>query len=136
MKRYKNIISCFLATCILISNIGLIISFHFCEGNFTSLTFFEINKNTNCCEDFCCEATDNNHALCCNSKEVFIKKTEIDYSQSEIVKFIFWTFADSFYPNELLGALLTSKVNEATKHYINSNAPPLFILYNSLIFYQ
>ncbi len=135
MKNYKNIISTFLATCILVSNIWVLVSLHFCEGNIKSVSLFETKKTDTCCSDTCCDEDQENEG-CCDSKTILIKKTTIDYFETEKISFYFFALSQQIYTNTTQIILQHLKSLKLNKHFIEGNAPPLFILFSSLIFYQ
>jgi len=146
---YQRVISILLAFFLLFSNIGLALNVHFCgEEKITSQIVYSktieepcdhaktghIHTEENCSvEKSCCGSSDD-HSDCC--KDEYISQDNSDVITTTVFSFNIDVFVA--FDNELVFEF--SEYSEDFKqayHYYsyNSNAPPLYKLYCSLIYY-
>ena len=130
----KKLATIFLTLFLLVIQTKMIQNIHLCQGHICNVqTFLEQNKS-NCCsntEISCCTTEDDNN--CC--KDIVIEQ---DIDDVNFEKFNF-----QFYPmikNEMILSFIFEpsiirKTLAINAFEIQSNAPPLFKLYQQYIFY-
>lgn len=137
--QIKNHICLFLAFFLLVSNSGLAINVHFCEGKIAGFSSIFANEEV-CVEPInedkaCCSKPDPQHKKCCSDKEVNLKnKTE---------KIVLKTISFNFDSAHLVNYWKPNGFNSIPKvannynvvYYCDANAPPLYELYSQYIFY-
>ena len=139
--NFRKCTSLFLALLLLVSNIGLAFTVHYCEGKIASIaSVFNTDElcetqsqstTTSCCAD----AIQSDHDSCCKDKVVQID----DNSDEVIVKtFSFQIAVPMVIPswNTLVFKAITlQKRTPSYFYFCDANAPPLFKLYSQYIFY-
>lgn len=131
--RVKKHISLFVAFLLLVSNSGLAINVHFCEGKIAG--FSSVFSKEEVCkvpvkrEAACCAKPDPEHKKCCSDKEVNLKnKTE-----KIVLKTISFDLDSVAIPNDwkplTFNSVATSSYNTTSAYYCDANAPPLYQLY-------
>ena len=136
MKNNNNIICLFLIICVFISNISASVSLRFCEGNFKDISFFEVINLDACCDDLCCDNFDTTNNNCCDSKTfIFEKKTFEFYhfGHKNNINFAITSVNYNFIVDNFL--IIPSDIT-LLKNFIQSNAPPIYILLHKLLFYH
>jgi hypothetical protein len=138
---FKKCTSLFLAILLLVSNVGLAFTVHYCEGKIASITSV-FNKEEVCemkalpAQKVCCaKELEANHKKCCKDKIVNLE----DKSDEVIVK----TFSfqiDIPFTIDVWKPLVfeknhLQKSNDKIAFYCGANSPPLFKLYSQYIFY-
>ena len=130
----KKHISLFLALTFLFSNLGMAFTVHFCDGKFESITANGFEKNSNPEIDCCGEIEKESN--CCDNKTIKVDNT-ID--KQSITNFNY-TFPVAILPEETTLVFPVAKVTTSQKNNpivtVQANAPPLYKLYCSLIFYS
>lgn len=130
---FKKHISLLLAFFLLVSNSGLAINVHYCEGKIAAIS--SVFSKEEVCEapikeeKSCCAKPDPQHKKCCSDKEVNLKnKTE-----KMVVKTISFDLHSVYFPNEwkpfVFNARLATSYANSVVYYCDANAPPLFKLY-------
>lgn len=126
--------SLFLAILILVSNMGMAFSVHFCGGKVAGISsFYNVDQNTDESIHQCCIEKANENKSCCKDKIVKLNKksdfTSKAFSCETSVAIIIQE-TKTFYRSFSVGrsGLLSS-------YYCDANAPPLFKLYSQYIFY-
>ena len=117
----------------------MLISLHYCEGGINSITFFEFKESEKtCCTDLCCddrfETSEDDD--CCNSKTFLIEKKSFDFYHFEHKKSIDFAITSAnftFIPDNFL--IIPSSI-ALLDNFIQSNAPPIYILLHKLLFYH
>ncbi len=137
----KKCTSLFLALLLLVSNIGLAFTIHYCEGKIASIA--SVFNTEELCEtqsqstrsSCCTKAMQTNHKACCKDKVVHLD----DNSDEVIVKtFSFQSAIPMVIPswNKLVfNASTLQKGTSVYFYFCDANAPPLFKLYSQFIFY-
>lgn len=131
--------SLFLALLVLVSNIGLAFSVHYCGENIAGIssayTVYESQKAEKAISpEACCSAKAKEGKSCCKDKIVKIEK------KSDIVVKVFSFQSDAVLLPEIWKPLVFETVatvaqNKLTSYYCDANAPPLYQLYSQYIFY-
>ena len=133
--NFKKIIGFLLASLILLSNLGLQISLHYCQEEFVGISF--LNSTFEPCAEkkgSCCEKA-SSHNDCCSNKELKIEKKSTDFVlKSHYFDFDFCFFSNTNYANLPFKNTIKKSVSE-TAFYCESNAPPLYKLYCQFVFY-
>lgn len=140
MKIKKHIVF-LLSFLILVSNVGMAFSVHYCEGKISGVSFSykteelcveqKVEVNKACC------GQENSHKACCKNSKVEIEKTT---TENVLVKtfhldlatfagFDFWNSSPYFSTDEVV------EKSENPSFYCDTNAPPLYQLYSQYIFY-
>ena len=130
----KKCIGLFLAFLILVSNVGMAFTMHYCGGKVASVSVQTL-VNTADAEKGCCAKKAVAKDSCCKNKTVHFQKKS-DNATLKVVSF------ESFMPYltpENKVEIATSKatfINQPiATYYCDANAPPLFKLYHRYIFY-
>lgn len=131
----KKHISIVLASLILLVNLGLSFSVHYCKDKIAGVSFYHqetepcVEKAASCC------AKNSSHEHCCSNKEVKVeKKTDeiliksIQFHFDQVVLNVDWN--SNF--NTFLG--VANSFSEIA-YYCNANAPPLYKLFCQFILY-
>ena len=133
--NFRKTIGFLLASLILLSNLGLQISLHYCQEEFVGISFLNATfepcakKNSSCCEKV------SSHKDCCSNKELKIEKNSTDFVlKSHYFDLDFCFFSKNNYTNLSFKNTL-KKIDSETAFYCESNAPPLYKLYCQFIFY-
>ena len=133
--NFKKHISIILASLILLANISLSFSIHYCKDEIASISF-QYQNNEPCIEkETACCANETNHDDCCSDKHIQVEKKTDDV----LVK----TFQLNLQPavlnatwnpnfNTTVAELSTS--NDVVYH-CESHAPPFYKLYCQLVLY-
>ena len=131
--------SLFLALLVLVSNIGLAFSVHYCGDNIAGIssayTVYESQKNEKATSpEACCSAKAKEGKSCCKDKIVKIEK------KSDIIVKVFSFQFDAVLLPEIWKPLVFQTVatvaqNKLTSYYCDANAPPLYQLYSQYVFY-
>jgi hypothetical protein len=137
----KKCTSLFLALLLLVSNIGLAFTIHYCEGKIASIA--SVFNTEELCEtqsqsttsSCCTKAIQTNHKACCKDKVVHLD----DNSDEVIVKtFSFQSAIPMVIPSWnsfVFKAIALRKDTSVYFYFCDANAPPLFKLYSQFIFY-
>ncbi|MES2411950.1 MAG: hypothetical protein V4535_10960 [Bacteroidota bacterium] len=130
---FKKHIAILLTFFLLVSNLGLAFSVHYCDEEIASIT---INKAPTFQEkiDECCGIVEKD-IECCNDKVI---KAEIKSDQI-IVKSLLFDF-DFIAITQYLGPPIFAQNNNLQQrdnrtYYCDANAPPLYLLYSQYTFY-
>jgi hypothetical protein len=133
--NFRKHISILLASLILLANLGLSFTLHYCKDEIASVSF-QIEKEEPCIEKVtsCC-AKEASHASCCSDKVVKVeKKTDdilVKIVQLELQPAVFNTdWESTFIAKE--SKIETSK---QVGFYCDSHAPPLYKLHCQFVFY-
>lgn len=131
----KKYISTLLASLILLANLGLSLSVHYCKDEIASVSFqFHeeepcVEKTTSCC------AKENSHSSCCSNKLIKVEKKTDDV----LVKVLQLDLDQAVFNTEWTTTLVPfvpfSTTSNDAAFYCDSNAPPLYKLYCQLVFY-
>jgi len=131
--------SLFLALLVLVSNIGLAFSVHYCGENIAGIssayTLYESQNDEKATSDeACCSAKANEGKSCCKDKIVKIEK------KSDIVVKVFSFQLDAALLPDIWKPLVFQTdaavpQNKLTSYYCDAHAPPLYQLYSQYIFY-
>lgn len=131
--QFKKHISLLLAFFLLVSNSGLAINVHYCEGKIAAVSSVfskeEICETPVKEEKSCCAKPDPQHKKCCSDKEVNLKnKTE-----KIVLKTISFDLDSVYFQNEWNVVVFNSKPTTSytnnVVYYCDANAPPLYQLY-------
>lgn len=132
MKKFTTIL---LTVFFLVIQTKMIQNIHLCGGNICSIQTFVEKKQNSCCHttlDSCC-ATNEEDNNCC--KDIVL---EHDIDDVKIEKFNI-DFLHSYYLEKEISftntALFNAKSLKINAFAIQSNAPPLYKLYQQFIFY-
>ena len=133
--NFRKHISILLASLILLANLGLSFSVHYCKDEIASVSFqFEkkepcIEKVTSCC------AKETSHDSCCSDKIIKVEKKTDDILvktfQLELYPVVFntnWESTFITYESKI-------KTSNSIGFYCDSHAPPLYKLHCQLVFY-
>ncbi len=135
MMNFRKHISIVLASLILLANLGLSFSVHYCKDEIASISF-QYQKEEPCVEkttSCCAKAT--SHDSCCSNKvikvekktdDILVKTFQLDLDASILVS----NWKPHFFSN---GKNISHAL--AVDFYCDSHAPPLYELYCQLIFY-
>jgi hypothetical protein len=138
--QFKKCTGLFLASLLLVSNIGLAFNVHFCGGkiadvssvyNVSEVCEMPVAETTACCAK---KATD--HKKCCEDKTVDLQ----DDSDEVVVKTFTFSVAAPFLNAEIPlfqnPASSPEVLRENTvAYYCDSHSPPLFKLYSQFLLY-
>lgn len=135
MMNFRKHISIVLASLILLANLGLSFSVHYCKDEIASISF-QYQKGEPCIEKVtsCC-AKASSHDSCCSNKvikvekktdDILVKTFQLDLDTSILVS----NWKPQFFSTEKNISQTT-----AVDFYCNSHAPPLYELYCQLVFY-
>ncbi len=139
--NFKKCTSLFLAMLILVSNVGLAFTVHYCEGKIASITSV-FNKDEICemkakpAEKSCCaKEVAADHEKCCKNKIV-----NLDEKPDDVIVKIFSFQIDAPYLIHDWKPLTFEhgempKGNDKIAFYCDANSPPLFKLYSQYLFY-
>jgi len=137
----KKCTSLLLAFLLLVSNVGLAFTVHYCEGKIASVS--SVFTDEEVCEiqpvkaekSCCAKEVDLGHKKCCKNKIVNLQ----DKSDDIVVKtFSFQIDAPFIIQAWKPVVFKTFEVQEKApviQYYVDANAPPLFKLYSQYIFY-
>lgn len=137
----KKCTSLFLACLLLVSNIGLAFTVHYCEGKIASVTS-AFNTEEVCemkaepAEKPCCaKEIQAKHSKCCKDKVVNLK----DKSDNSVVKtFSFQIdapFVAQIWKPVIFRIIKVQEQAPVCEYFVEANAPPLFKLYSQYILY-
>lgn len=125
----KKSIGILLAFLVLASNTGLAFSVHYCGGEIASVKPMLLAS-----DDSCCGAQKAEPMGCCKTKIV-----KSDKEHDIVIKTFSFAFDAALVSEpriEISSQNVSSFVEKpAASYYCDANAPPLFKLYNQLIFY-
>ena len=133
--NFRKHISIVLASLILLANLGLSFSVHYCKDEIASVSF-QYQEEEPCIEEAksCC-AKENSHDSCCSNKlikvekktdDILVKTFQLDLEQVVL--------NDDWKPNFVAFESVIDSSNEVA-FYCDSHAPPLYKLYCQLVFY-
>jgi len=131
--------SLFLALLVLVSNIGLAFSVHYCGENIAGISSaykleeFQNNKKAASVKG-CCAAKAKENKSCCKDKIVKIeKKTDI------VVKVFSFEFDATTLPQLWKPLVFQHEAavqqNKLTSYHCDAHAPPFYQLYHQFVFY-
>ena len=138
MTRHINIL---LSVLLLVSNIGLALNVHYCDGNIASVSFnyktVEPCAETESIKEKSCCAKENNHQDCCENSKIDIKKSGSDNIivknfQLDLSSF---TVVELWKTTNIIASKEIAFINKKAVFYCDINAPPFYKLYSQLIFY-
>ncbi len=131
--QFKKHFSLILAFLLLVSNSGLAVNIHFCEGKIAAIS--SVFSKEEVCEMpvkeeiACCAKPDLQHKKCCSDKEVNLKNK----IEKMVIKTISFDLHWAYFPNEwkpvIFNALLPIISTSTIVYYCDANAPPLYKLY-------
>ena len=133
--NFKKYISILLASLILLANLGLSFSVHYCKDEIASVSF-QFKKEEPCVEKLtsCC-AKEASHESCCSDKVIKVEKKTDDILvktfQLELQPVVFntdWQSAFFAFKPEI-------ETSNRVGFYCDSHAPPLYKLNCQLVFY-
>ncbi len=130
----KKGIGLFLALLILVSNVGLAFTMHYCDGKVASVSIHSFS-NTNQDEKGCCGKKIVAKDSCCKNKTVHFQKKSDD---ATLKAFSFASYLACLVPQnkeEIVIQHATFVHQSISTYYCDANAPPLFKLYHQYIFY-
>jgi hypothetical protein len=130
----KKYIGLFLALLILVSNVGLAFTMHYCGGKVASVSVPTLANTANS-EKGCCAKKAVTKDSCCKNKTVHFQKKS-DNATLKVFSFepyIANLISENKAPIATLQATFINKPIAA--YYCDANAPPLFKLYHRYIFY-
>ena len=133
--NFRKHISILLASLILVANLGLSFSVHYCKDEIASVSF-QYQEDEPCVEDVksCCAKKDTHHSCCSNKLIKVEKKTDdilVKTFQLDLEPNIF-----TIYCKTNLVAFESEKIiSNEVNFYCDSHAPPLYKLYCQLVFY-
>ncbi len=130
----KKCIGLFLALLILVSNVGLAFTMHYCGGKVASVSVHTLN-NTNQDEKGCCGKKIVAKDSCCKNKTVHFQKKSDD---ATLKVFSFAPYLACLVPQHkeaIIAEQATFITQSISTYYCDANAPPLFKLYHQYIFY-
>ena len=130
----KKYIGLFLALLILVSNVGLALTMHYCGGK-VAFVSVQTLANTTDSEKGCCAKKAITKDSCCKNKTVHFQKKS---DNATLKAFSFEPYVAYLVPeNKVEIATLQAAFinNPIAKYYCDANAPPLFKLYHRYIFY-
>lgn len=134
--NFRKHISIVLASLILLANLGLSFSVHYCKDEIASVSFQFQEEEEPCVEKVsscCAKAT--SHDSCCSNKEIKVeKKTDDVLVKSIQIQFDQVVLNDYWKSNFNTFSGLTNASNEIA-FYCDSHAPPLYKLYCQFVFY-
>ena len=136
---FKKSTSLILIFFLLVSNMGMALNVHFCEGKLASISSAykveETCKMPKSSGKKCCAEKDADHKKCCSDKELDLKKK----TEEVVVKtFSFQIDMPSLVEDwkPLVFEALPQSIKQTPIEYCcDANAPPLFKLYSQYIFY-
>lgn len=132
--KSKKYISLFLAVLMLVSNVGMAFTLHFCGGKIASISIQTLANSADT-EKGCCAKKAVANDSCCKNKTVHFQKKS---DNATLKAFSFEPFtAFLFFENkEKTVALPSIFINKTfSTYYCDAHAPPLFKLYHQFIFY-
>lgn len=116
----------FLALLILVSNVGLAFTMHYCGGKIASVSVQTPTSTANS-EKGCCEKKDLTKDSCCKNKTVHFQKKS-DNATLKVFAFEPFTVYLVFENKEKITPLHTVFFNTSIPAYFcDANAPPLFL---------
>lgn len=131
--KFKKRISILILIFLLLSNMGLIFSIHYCGDEISSVSV-TTKEVVNPSEDKCCGIIEKD-SKCCNDKIIkSVKKIDqittkkmsfepvVTYTGKKITIIGFESF--------------NKRHREITHYYCDANSPPLYLLYNQYTFYS
>jgi hypothetical protein len=133
--NFRKHISIVLASLILLANLGLSFSVHYCKDEIASVSF-QYQEDEPCVEDLisCC-AKEDSHSSCCSNKlikvekktdDILVKTFQLDLEPA--------VFSADWKPNFIAFESVEIPSNEVD-FYCDSHAPPLYKLYCQFVFY-
>ncbi len=132
--NFKKCIGLFLAFLILVFNVGMAFTMHYCGGKVASVSVQTL-VNTADAEKGCCAKKAVTKDSCCKNKTVHFQKK----SDNATLKVVSFTSFTTYLTPENKVEIATSKatfINQPiAAYYCDANAPPLFKLYHRYIFY-
>lgn len=136
---FRKSTSLILAFFLLVSNMGMALNLHFCEGKLASIsTAYNVQETCEILKSSdkkCCAEKETDHKKCCSDKELDLKKN----SEEVIIKIFSFQVDVPCLVNDwkpIIFEVLQESVPQNSFEYIcDANAPPLFKLYSQYIFY-
>lgn len=132
--KCKKGIGLLLALLILVSNVGLAFSMHYCGGKLASVSI-QIPSSSHQQMTSCCAKKAVEKDSCCKNKKVEIEKKS---DHATLKAFSFDPYVACIVSINRLPIVLesTSFVTKSiASYYCDANAPPLFKLYSQYVFY-
>jgi hypothetical protein len=131
-RKHINIV---LATLILLANLSLSFSVHYCNDEIAAISFQFQNDETCIEEETACCVKQDTHDACCSDKYIQVENTTDDV----LVK----TFQFHLQPAVLNAVWIPNLIINASEAltstaafcYFDSHAPPLYKLYCQLVLY-
>jgi hypothetical protein len=129
-------ISLFLASLILLANLGLTLSLHYCHDEIASISF-QLQNEDPCVshdQDSCC-AQVKSHNSCCSNKVIKVSE-KADTIEFKTPQFSF----EGWVVTTISSPILVHSCNESTtdsflNFYCEANPPPLYKLHCQFVFY-
>ncbi len=135
MMNFKKHISIVLATLILLANLGLTFSVHYCKDKIAGISIYAqetepcVEKETSCC------AKSASHKSCCSNKEIKVEKNTDDVLVKTVHFQIEHLVLNSENKPNFIHFLSTSNASNEVAFYCDSHAPPLYKLHCQFVFY-
>jgi hypothetical protein len=133
--NFRKHISIVLATLILLANLGLSFTVHYCKDEIASISF-QFKKEEPCVEKVtsCCSKAAS-HASCCSDKVIKVQKKTDDI----LVKTFQLELQSVVFNTDWQSAFIAFKPEIETSNrvgfYCDSHAPPLYKLHCQFVFY-
>jgi hypothetical protein len=133
--NFRKHISILLASLILLANLSLSFTVHYCKDEIASVSF-QIEKEEPCIEKVtsCC-AKEASHDSCCSNKVIKVEKKTDDI----LVKIVQLELQPAVFNTDLEPTFIAyeSKIETSKQvgFYCDSNAPPLYKLHCQFVFY-
>ncbi len=139
--NFKKHISFLLAIFLLVSNVGFAVDVHYCGEKIASIkpNYWKNSEEVNSKEKSCCPPKSNTIAgkkdHCCKDKVVHFQKKSGKITFSSISFQPFFIVLIEEWKPIIFPEHSGSHSGSITTYYCDSNAPPLFKLYQQYIFY-
>lgn len=138
--QFKKHISILLIFFLLVSNSGMALTAHFCEGKLAAIS--AAFKNEEICvvpkkpiEKGCCSKPNQTHKKCCSDKKITLKSD----TEKSTVKTVVFDLDTIFYQKPVRWnafVAIPNSISSKITHFCgDANAPPLYLLYSQFTFY-
>lgn len=129
-------ISLFLASLILLANLGLTLSVHYCHDKIASISF-QLQKDEPCVsqnEDACCAETFS-HSSCCSNKVIKVSE-KADTIEFKTPQLDIEGWVVTLINRSILFHFGNESVTDSSLYFCcESNPPPLYKLHCQFVFY-
>lgn len=133
--KLKKHISIVLASLILLFNLGLSFSVHYCKDKIAGISFYHqetepcIEKTTSCC------ANVSSHHACCSNKQIKVEKNSDDVLVNTFSFQLDQVFLNADWSSNFNTFSGFTNSSNVFAFYCDANAPPLYKLHCQFIFY-